>query len=151
MSDQSEGPIGGTKIQRRAPPQMPQEIPRQMPQQMPQPMPQVQEIPQQMQYQMPHQMPQVQQMPRQMPQVQQMQSQMPKENFNFIKSKFGDSNATKNAVLVAVIFVLLNSKIIWKQISRLPMMGSFEPTILALLVNSILAGIVFYIISKKLI
>ena len=34
-----------------------------------------------------------------------------------------------------------------KQIIKLPMMGMVEPSIIALIVNSILAGIVFYIIS----
>jgi hypothetical protein len=63
-------------------------------------------------------------------------------NFSFSNSKF------KNAVLVSVIFIILNSRIIWTQISRLPFMGNIEPSILALVINSILAGLVYYIISN---
>ena len=70
------------------------------------------------------------------------------------KSAFGnismDSQNFKNALLVIVIFLLLNSKIIWKQIIQFPMMGSVDPSIVALIVNSILAGIVFYFISNYL-
>ena len=70
------------------------------------------------------------------------------------KSAFGnismDSQNFKNALLVIVIFLLLNSKIIWKQIIQCPMMGSVDPSIVALIVNSILAGIVFYFISNYL-
>jgi hypothetical protein len=51
--------------------------------------------------------------------------------------------------LVACIFVLLNSKIIWTQIIKFPFMGNVEPSIVALLVNSVLAGVIFYIISKQ--
>jgi len=54
----------------------------------------------------------------------------------------------KYAIVVTIIFILLNSKIIWTQISRLPFMGSFEPSILALLFNSVLSGVLFYIIIK---
>ena len=55
----------------------------------------------------------------------------------------------RNGVIVVVIFILLNSKFIWRALGRLPMMGTFEPSILALIVNSIIAGIVFYVISTK--
>jgi hypothetical protein len=65
------------------------------------------------------------------------------------KTSFSVSDPSfKEAVLVAIIFVLLNSKIIWSQILKLPFMGGIEPSIMALLVNSILAAIVFYIVSK---
>jgi len=69
-------------------------------------------------------------------------------------SKFGASNIDfdsvtfKNGLLVAVIFLLLNSKIIWTQIMKIPFMGSLEPSIVALVTNAILAGIIFYIISN---
>ena len=71
-------------------------------------------------------------------------------------SKFGgsgtpfdfDSVTFKNGLLVAAIFLILNSKIIWSQIMKIPFMGSLEPSIIALVTNAILAGIVFYIISN---
>ena len=56
----------------------------------------------------------------------------------------------RNGVIVVVLFILLNSKFIWRALTRIPMMGTFEPSILALIVNSLLAGIVFYIISTKI-
>ena len=74
---------------------------------------------------------------------------------NKIKNKrtfcfsWNDKNI-KNSIVVIVLFILLNSRMIWKAISRIPMMGSVEPSILALIVNSIIAGIVFYIISTKI-
>ena len=37
---------------------------------------------------------------------------------------------------------------IWKQIIKIPFMGSVEPSIVALIVNSILAGIVFYLVNN---
>lgn len=65
------------------------------------------------------------------------------------KTSFSISDPSfKEAVLVAIIFVLLNSRIIWSQILKLPFMGGIEPSIMALLVNSILAAVVFYIFSK---
>jgi hypothetical protein len=39
---------------------------------------------------------------------------------------------------------------IWKIISKMPMMGTVEPSILALIVNSIIAGLAFYLLSSKL-
>ena len=39
---------------------------------------------------------------------------------------------------------------IWKQIIKLPMMGTVDPSILALIVNAILAGIIFYFINNFL-
>ena len=47
-----------------------------------------------------------------------------------------------------VLFILLNSKIIWRQIMKLPFMGSTEPSMIALIVNSLLAAIVYFIITK---
>ena len=140
MSDQDPSE-GGTKLQRRPVQQIPQQvqqIPQQIPQQMPQQIP-----PQVQQRQMQQQIP---------PQVQQMQKQQFINNSvpNAIKyGRFNLSNSVvKNSVIVAIIFVLLNSKIIWRALARMPMMGSVEPSILALIVNSILAGVVFYILSK---
>ena len=67
------------------------------------------------------------------------------------KSSFSfESAGVKNAALVAVIFLLLNSKMIWKQIIQLPFMGRVEPSIIALVVNSILAGMAFYLLSNFL-
>jgi hypothetical protein len=57
-------------------------------------------------------------------------------------------NNFKLSLLVVLLFILLNSKLIWSQIQKLPMMGNIEPSIIALLVNSILSGIIFYFISK---
>jgi hypothetical protein len=53
----------------------------------------------------------------------------------------------KNAVMVFVIFILLNSRLFWKQIMRLPFMGTVEPSILALIVNSLLAALAFYLLN----
>jgi hypothetical protein len=64
------------------------------------------------------------------------------------KSKFSSSSGTNNAFLVAVLFLILNSKIVWRQLMKLPFMGAVEPSMIALIVNSILAGIVFFIITK---
>jgi hypothetical protein len=92
------------------------------------------------------------QMQQQMQQQQQMQppQQIPIPQPRFVKQKFGtpviDSKTMKYSILVVLIFVILNSKIIWKQIQRLPFMGAMDPSIVALIVNSILAGIIFYVI-----
>jgi len=71
------------------------------------------------------------------------------------KSFFGEfienDKAFKLSALVIFIFILLNHKIIWSQIQKLPFMGSIEPSILALIVNSILAGLIFYFTSIFLI
>ena len=72
---------------------------------------------------------------------------------SFGKSSFGaafESSTFKNAILVIAIFLLLNSKLIWKQIIQLPFMGSVEPSIIALIVNAIIAGMAFYLISNFL-
>jgi hypothetical protein len=56
----------------------------------------------------------------------------------------------KKAILVFLIFILLNSKIIWSQILKIPFMGTVDPSIVALVVNSLLAAIIYYFISTKL-
>lgn len=147
---------GGTKIPRRNVQQIPVNN---------QPPPQQQMSNEEILYrqQMQQQQMQQQQMQQQQMQRPQIAQQQIKENLvnksipNNVKSgvrfkdNFGLSDKnSKNAIIVIVIFILLNSKIIWRTISRLPMMGSVEPSILALVVNSILAGIVFYILSSKL-
>lgn len=139
----NESEFGGTKLQRKPPQQM-QQPSQQMQQQ--QPSQQMQPTQQQMQ-----QMQQMQQQQMQMPPQQMQQQQMPfikssKESFSKI-----DSKSMKYAILVVLIFIILNSKIIWKQILKLPMMGSMEPGIIALIVNSILAGVIFYVVTTILI
>jgi hypothetical protein len=163
---------GGTKIPRRNVQQIPvnnQPPPQQMSNEemlYHQKMQQQQQMQQQQmqQQQMQQQQQQQQQMQQQQQQRQpQMGQQQIKEGLvnknipNNVKTgvrfteKFSVSNKnSKNALIVVVIFILLNSKMIWRTISRLPMMGSVEPSILALIVNSILAGIVFYILSSRL-
>jgi len=146
--------IGGTKVKRGnkmggpSPQQMQQ---MQMQQQMQQQMQmQQQGPPPAMNPRMQQQMQQQMQMPPQMQQQQQVPQEvlMPKLDF---KSKFGssmDSKSFKTSLLVVIIFLMFNSKIIWKQITRFPMMGEFDPSIIALIVNALLAGIVFYLLSK---
>jgi len=131
---------GGTRITRNPPPVNQQQQP-QMSQQ---------------EYQARQQQYQQQQQQQQQPQQErfpQPQETYPKGILK-TKSAFGnismDSQNFKNSLLVIVIFLLLNSKIIWKQIIQFPMMGSVDPSIVALIVNSILAGIVFYFISNYL-
>jgi uncharacterized membrane protein YagU involved in acid resistance len=63
-------------------------------------------------------------------------------------SEFNVNLHMKYSIIVAILFILLNSKMIWTQISKLPMMGSIEPSILALVFNSLLSGILFYCIIK---
>jgi flagellar motor switch/type III secretory pathway protein FliN len=71
-----------------------------------------------------------------------------------IKSKFGDSSGNnsniKETIIVVLLFVVLNSKLIWKQLMKLPFMGTVEPSIIALIVNSLLAGIIYFVIKKFL-
>jgi hypothetical protein len=130
---------GGTRIQRRPPPQQqptmgpPQQGPPQPQQRMGPPPPQGQPVMQETE-----------------------PLQMPKSNFKRGggKSTFGfgtfsfNVSEIKNALLVFLIFFILNSKMIWKQIIKLPFMGTVEPSMIALVVNSILAGFLFYIISN---
>ena len=131
---------GGTKLKKNnqmGPPQQQMQMDPQQQQQM------------QMQRQQQMQQQQMQMGPPQQQQMQ-MQQQVPIVPMPVIskKSSFGnvDTNSKyfKYSLLVVLIFIILNSKIIWKQISRLPFMGQVEPSILALIVNSILAGIIFY-------
>lgn len=148
MSDE-----GGTKIRRNrgpppgnqpdAPMQMPQQQFQQGPPQFQQPPPQFQQPPPQYQQQQPHQIeiPQEIQIPSKSKPI------LKKSSFTLPGSGNGSGNM-KTAMLVVVIFFMFNSKIFWRQITRLPMMGGFEPSIIALIVNSLLAGIVFYILSK---
>ena len=124
---------GGTRIQRsRQGPPAPQQM--------------MQQNYEQQNFQQPNfQQPNFQQ---QVPQ-QQVAQQVPRSILK--KSSFGskidfDSPSFKYSIIVAVLFLLLNSKIIWNQIIKFPFMGSMEPSMIALVVNSILAGIVFYII-----
>jgi len=153
MADSSEG---GTKIKRntqQAGPR-PQGDPR-VQQQIDPRDPRVQQQMQQAQQQMD---PRVQQQMQQMQMQQQMQQPidpMMLEQIIKRKSNFGSDilniPVLKTSILVSVIFILLNSKMIWKQIIKLPMMGTVDPSILALIVNAILAGIVFYFINNFLI
>ena len=131
---------GGTKIQRRN----------------------VQMDPQQQQEMMmdPEQAQQQQQMdPRQqqmlqqqmMHQQQQMHQQHQQHQQQSKKGGFIDFKSLKLSVVVALIFIILNSKIVWSQFGKLPFMGSMDPSMLALLINSLLSGIIFYIITTYVI
>ena len=132
---------GGTKIQRKQPQQQQQPSPQQI-QQMQQQQPQ-QQMHQQQQYS-PQQMQQIQQQ-QQMQQQMQMPQFAKKSNFGKIDT---DSKTFKYTLLVVLLFIVLNSKIIWKQLSRFPMMGQIEPSIIALFINSLLAGVIFYVICN---
>ena len=149
---------GGTPIKRSQspPPQMQQQNMQQQNTQQ-QMMPQ-QNIPQQ---QMMEQQMMQQQMMQQQPQGYQQPQQnamgggaprgiLKKSNFGASKCNLFNSVSLKNAILVAVIFLLLNSKIIWKQIMHFPFMGTVEPSIIALVVNSVFAAMVFYLVSNFL-
>jgi len=170
--------VGGTKIQRRQPPpQQPQ--PQQMgqmgqmgqvnPQQMTQEQLAYQQHQQQLAYQHQQQQQQQQQIARQSVQVppqvvgEEVSEPMNKVNkpvevksksIMGIKSKFGDSSDNnsniKETIIVVLLFVVLNSKLIWKQLMKLPFMGTVEPSIIALIVNSLLAGIIYFVIKKFL-
>ena len=131
---------GGTKIQRKQPQQQQQMSQQPSPQQ-------IQQMQQQPQQQM-HQQVSPQQM-QQIQMQQQQQMQMPqfakKSNFGKIDT---DSKTFKYTLLVVLLFIVLNSKIIWKQLSRFPMMVQIEPSIIALFINSLLAGVIFYVICN---
>ena len=136
---------GGTKIGRRPAPQQEQQQQRQqMPQQ------QVQQQQQQDQYQ--------QQQQQQQPQPGNSVGHHQLKSGLATKSKFGsmgnitfDVKDFKYSLLVMIIFIILNSKMIWKQLIKFPMMGELEPSMLALIVNSIIAGVCFYIIANYII
>jgi hypothetical protein len=153
---------GGTKIQRRqSPPPQTQMNPNQG-------IPQVQmnHLPEQVPMnQGPQQMMPINQgpTPEQIMMLQQMQQQnvnnMGRRTEGFrntggnTKSKFGNignDTSFRYSLLVVLIFIILNSKIVWRQLSRFPLMGSVEPSIIALIANSLLAGVIFYLISKLL-
>jgi hypothetical protein len=157
---------GGTKIRNRNVQQIGQQMggPPQMGQQMdpraqmgPPPGMGQQPSPEQMRA-MQQQMMMQQQMQQQQMQQQQMSQPMPAPQpvpKSILKrtsmGPFSINNKNiRNGVIVVVLFILLNSKFIWRALTRIPMMGTFEPSILALIVNSLLAGIVFYIISTKI-
>jgi hypothetical protein len=161
----NENEFGGTKIQRKPSSQVPQAPqmmdPRQMQQIDPQQMDPRQMDPRQMDPRQVQQMDprQVQQMdPRQVQQmdprqVQQMGPRPVQQQVPFFgrKETLVDEKVMKYAILVILIFIILNSKIIWKQIMKLPMMGTTEPSIVALIVNSIIAGIIFYVVTTMII
>ena len=141
MQDPEAG-AGGTKIGKRPPPQQQQPSPQQIQQMQQMQQQQQQPSPQQMQQQLsPQQM-------QQMQQHHQMQQQQPVQFSK--KSTFGSvdtgSVTFKYTLLVILLFIILNSKIIWKQFARFPMMGQVEPSIIALFVNSLLAGVIFYVV-----
>lgn len=144
---------GGTKLRKNRPQQMSQA---------PQPQFDPQQVytrqqgppPQQMgQMAQMAQMPTPQQMAQMPPQMQQQimqqasSSQMPRP---YQGKKLLENSNAKSAMLVVLIFLLLNSKLVWKQIINLPMMGNVEPSMIALIFNSLLAGIIFYIIINFL-
>ena len=155
-SKMADSPEGGTKINRNRNVQQmggPQQSPPQQMQQAPQ---------QQMDPRAQQQMdPRVQQQMQQQQMYQQAQQMDPmvvesinKNRLKSMKNMFGtgalNTSVLKTSILVSLIFVLLNSKMIWKQLIKLPMMGTVDPSILALIVNAILAGIIFYCINITL-
>ena len=79
---------------------------------------------------------------------------IPPTAFGKSKSRFGgpeNKMYLKYSILVFLIFIILNSKIIWKQLMTIPGLSGVEPSIMSLLVNSLIAGILFFIISKYVI
>ena len=140
MSSSEDGPVGGTRIRRPSPPPPQQHHNEQHAAHQQMAAQQQMAVQQQMAAQ--QQMADPEYLP---PPPRQQPRQIRRPSF----SKFGSTDF-KNAALVVAIFVLLNSKIVWSQILKLPFMGGFEPSILALVVNSILAGIVFYFVSNVL-
>jgi hypothetical protein len=56
----------------------------------------------------------------------------------------------KYAVIATLLFVVFNSKIVWKQLLKVPIMGGVEPSVVALGTNGLLFAIIFYIIIKYL-
>jgi hypothetical protein len=137
--------VGGTKISRPSPGGSPNGPPPQMAQQQMDP---------QMQQQMMQQQQQQQMMQQQMMQQQQIPLQLAPKGIlkkSSFSNKFSfDSPNFKSAVVVMVIFLLLNSKMVWKQIMLLPFMGGLDPSIVALVFNSVLAGLAFYLVSNFL-
>ena len=136
---------GGTRIQRR--PQV-----EQIPQQMPPPQMQMQQqMHPQMAMQQHPQMGLQQQMAMQQQQSHQVSPHVKvPSGTSFFSMPSIDSQNMKNALIVVVLFVIFNSKMVWKEIIRLPFMGGIEPSIVALIFNALLAGIVFYIIKEMI-
>ena len=124
---------GGTKIQRNV---------HQQQQQHPEMMDQSQMDPQQEQQMLHQQMLHQQQQMYQQQQQHQQQQHQQKSGFK----KIFDMKSLKMSVVVALIFIILNSKIVWSQFGKLPFMGSMDPSMIALLINSLLSGIIFYVI-----
>ena len=62
----------------------------------------------------------------------------------------GMGSEIKYAVIATLLFLVFNSKIVWKQLLRIPVMGGVEPSIIALGTNGLLFAIIFYIIIKYL-
>ena len=94
---------------------------------------------------------QQQMMQQQMMMQQQQMHQQHQQQQQNKKGGFIDFKSLKMSVVVALIFIILNSKIVWSQFGKLPFMGSMDPSMLALLINSILSGIIFYIITTYII
>jgi len=129
---------GGTKIQRRNVQMDPQQEMMMDPEQA-----------QQQQQMDPRQQQMLQQ--QMMHQQQQMHQQHQQHQQQSKKGGFIDFKSLKMSVVVALIFIILNSKIVWSQFGKLPFMGSMDPSMLALLINSLLSGIIFYIITTYVI
>ena len=60
------------------------------------------------------------------------------------------SNKMGEFILVVCIFILLNSKFIYRELAKLPGMGNIDPSLLALVVNSVIAGLIFVIVKSCL-
>jgi hypothetical protein len=163
--------VGGTKIQRRQPPPQQQQMGQMNQQQQMTPEQQV-AYQQQMAYQQQQYIQQQQMASRQsvqnnvippQPVVEEPDEQVSAKMVKTVskvkpsgsKSKFGETiggnQSFKYALVVVLLFLVLNSKLIWKQLMKLPFMGTVEPSIVALIVNSILAGLIFFLISTFLI
>ena len=130
---------GGTKIQRRNTQMDP---PHQ---------PEMTMDPEQVQQQQQMDPRQQQMLQQQMMHQQQQMHQQHKQNLQSKKKGFIDFKSLKLSVVVALIFIILNSKIVWSQFGKLPFMGSMDPSMLALFINSLLSGIIFYIITTYII
>jgi len=143
---------GGTKLQKR---KMEQQMAAHHQQQQQQ---QQQQMPPQQQQQLSPQQQQQMMYQQQMAAAQQQQQKkvtfeecpVDKVKIPRKKSFFGSmsDDSLKYSILVAIIFLVFNSKLVWKQLCKLPFMGCVDPSIIALVVNSLLAAIVFYIVSK---
>lgn len=134
---------GGTKIQRRNQQMDPQQQQQQQEMTM---------DPEQAQQQMdPRQQQMLQQQMMHQQQQMHQQHQQHQQHHQSKKGGFIDFKSLKLSIVVALIFIILNSKIVWSQFGKLPFMGSMDPSMLALLINSLLSGIIFYIITTYVI